>query len=585
MPKRLALLLPLLTAACSNLPNAPEVKDVTREPSAAPAKQASGMDAERVRGQDEPTADELRGASFYYIMLAELAGRRSQLTDAAALYLEAAKISRDPRVAERAARIALFARDTATAEQALALWTTLEPEHAERWQAEMLVHIRAGRESAALDLIDKQIPATGDRSETYRQIVAILALEGPGGMALMHGVAQRHAEDGEAWFALAQLALQLRQLDTAEAALRKVIRLQPQRKEAYTQLAGAYFSRGDLEGGLSQVKEAVAQFPDDQSLKLNYARALIESRRLDEARPLLAELLRKNPKDAGLRYTVALLAMEGKDLDTAERELRALLKVPEKRDAAAYYLGRIEEQRGREAEARNWYKRVGEGEMRVEAEIRLATLDAQQGRVEQAREHLAKARENLESPEERVRLFLAEAELLKKADRTEAAYELLSSALQSHPGSPDLLYTRALLADQLDRFPQAEADLRAILEQDPDHPEALNALGFTLAQRNMRLDEAREMIEKALKLVPDSPAILDSMGWVLYRQGKLADAETWLRKAYDRDQDGEIAAHLAEVLAALGRHDEALTLIDEALEREPKRRELLDLRQRLKSQP
>ncbi|MEW6766019.1 MAG: tetratricopeptide repeat protein [Pseudomonadota bacterium] len=568
MPRRLIYLLPLLTVACSYLPNAPEAS--------APEVKAATR---------EPTPDELRGASFYYIMLAELAGRHGQFADAAALYLEAAKISRDPRVAERAARIALFSRDTATAEQALALWTTLEPEHAERWQAEILLHIRAGRETQALDLIDKQFPATGDRSETYRQIVAILALEGPGGMVLMHGVAQRHAEDGEAWFALAQLALQFRQLDTAEAALRKVIRLQPQRKEAYTQLAGTYFSRGDIEGGLKQVKETIAQFPDDQSLKLNYARALVESRRLDEARPLFDELLSKNPRDADLRYTVALLAMEGKDLSTAERELRSLLKMPEKRDAAAYYLGRLEEQRGREAEARNWYKRVGEGEMRIEAEIRLATLDAQQGLIEQARAHLSKAREGLETPEERVRLFLAEADLMKKAGQPEAAYELLSLALQSHPGAPDLLYTRALLADQLDRFPQTEADLRAILEQDPDHPEALNALGFTLAQRNMRLDEARELIEKALKLVPDSPAILDSMGWVLYRQGKLTDAETWLRKAYDRDQDSEIAAHLAEVLAALGRRDEALTLIDEALEREPKRRELLDLRQRLKSQP
>ncbi|MFZ5467002.1 MAG: tetratricopeptide repeat protein [Pseudomonadota bacterium] len=565
MTRRLVFLLPLLTAACASVTPAPEPR-------------ANG---EVAVVQRAATAEDVRGESLYFLMLGELAGRRGRVADAGRLYLESAKLSRDPRVAERATRIALFARDSVTAEQALELWTTLEPAHPERWEAEALVHIRAKRDDQALDVIDRHLSEGADRVEAYRRIASILTVEGLPGLTLMHGVAQRHAEDAEGWIALAQLAMHFKQFDTAQAALRKVIRLQPERKDAYLLLAGTHFSAGQIDEGLSEVHAAVERFPEDQSLRLNYARALIEARRYDEARPLFQELLRKNPDDADLRFTVALLALDANDLGTAERELRALHKVPERADVAAYYLGRLFEQRGDEKAARDWYGRARQGEVRLDALIRIATIDARQGRLDQARAHLAKARAETDATEEQVRLFLAETDLVKQSGQPAAALDVLDEALRLHPGEPDLLYTRALLADQLDRFEEAEANLRAILAQDPDHPEALNALGYTLAQRNIRLDEAFELVDKALKLSPDNPAILDSMGWVLFRQGKPAEAEGFLRRAYAREPDGEIAAHLAEVVAALGRRDEALQLIGEALARDPDRRELLDLQQRL----
>ena len=565
MTRSLVFLLPLLTAACAS---------VTPEPHSS---------SDVVVMQHEPRGEDARGQSLYYLMMGELSGRRGQVVDAGKFYLQSAKLSLDPRVAERATRIALFARDNATAEEALALWTELEPEHAERWEAETLLHIRTKRDEPALDAIDRHLAVEGtDRVEAFRRIAAILTSEGQPGLALMHGVAQRHSGDGEAWMALSQIAMHFKQYDTAQAALRKVIRLQPERKEAYILLAGTYFSAGEIDDGLDQIRDAVDRFPEDQSLRLNYARALIEAGRLEEARPLFQALLRKNPEDAELRFTVALLAMEANDLAIAERELRALHKVPERSNVAAYYLGRLFEQRGNDTAARDWYGRVAEGEVRMDALMRIAALDARAGRIDQGRAHLAKARANTEIPEEQVRLFLAEADLLKQAGKPELALEVLDAALHDHPGEPDLLYTRALLADQLDRFEEAEANLRAILAQDPDQPEALNALGYTLANRNMRLDEAYELIEKALGLAPENPAILDSMGWVLYRQGKLAEAEGYLRKAYEIEPDGEIAAHLAEVMGAQGRHEEALQLVDKALAREPERRELLEIQQRLR---
>lgn len=565
MTRRFVYLLPLLTAACASVTSVPELR-VNDELAAMP---------------HVATVEDVRGQALYYLMLGELAGRQGRIADAGRLYLESAQISRDPRVAERATRIALAARDNATAERALALWSTLEPSHPDRWEAEALAHLRAKRDGDALAVFDQHLATADDRAAAYRRIASILTVEGSASLPLMHSLAQRHAEDAEGWFALAQLAMHFKQYDSAQAALRKVIRLQPKRKEAYLMLAGSHFAVGQIDEGLREVRAASERFPNDQTLRLNYARALIEARRFDEARPLFQELLRKNPGDADLRFTVALLALDANDLTTAERELRALHKIKDRADTAAYYLGRLLEQRGDERGAREWFARVRSGELRLDAAIRLAGLDARRNRLEEARAQLAKARTTTDVPEEQVRLFLAEADLLKRADQLEAALGVLDQALRAYPGDPDLLYTRALLADQLDRFEEAEANLRAILAQDPDHAEALNALGYTLADRNLRLDEAFTLIDKALKLNPDNPAILDSMGWVLFRQGKLAEAEGYLRQAYARSSDGEIAAHLAEVLAAQGRRDEALQLIQKGLSREPHRRELLNLQHRL----
>ncbi len=564
MTRQLLFLIPLLTAACASVAPAPDTRD---RPQVM---------------QHEPSAEDARAQVLYTLMLGELAGLQGQVGRASSLYLEAASLSRDPRVAERATRIALFARDEATAAQALELWKSLEPENADRWEVETVLHLRAGREAQALETIEGFLARQDtDRPRAYLRLAAMLTAEGQPGLRLMHAVAQRHPQEGEAWLVLAQMAMHFREFETAQSALRKLIRLQPERKEAYLMLASSYFRAGDIDRGLAEIEQAVEAFPQDRELRLNYARALVEARRYDEALPLFQQLLREDPKDANLRLSVALLALEAQDLDTAERELRTLHEQPEMADLAAYYLGRLFEQRGDEEAAREWYGRVKQDEVRMDALIRLAAMDARQGRLERARAQLAEARASTAIDENKVRLYLAESDLLRESGQFEAALQLLDQALQAYPGEPDLLYTRALIADRLGRFEEAEANLRAILEQDPEHVDALNALGYTLAQRNIRLDEAYALIDKALRLAPDNPAILDSMGWVLYRQGKLAEAEGFLRQAYARDPDGEIAAHLAEVLAALGRREEALGLIDEALAREPGRAELLDVQRRL----
>ena len=147
------------------------------------------------------------------------------------------------------------------------------------------------------------------------------------------------------------------------------------------------------------------------------------------------------------------------------------------------------------------------------------------------------------------------------------AYELYSQGLREFPKHPDLLYARALTADYIDRIDLLESDLLVILQSDPDHANALNALGYTLADRGLRIDEAQKYVERAFELKPNDPAVMDSMGWIHFRLGNYAEAESYLRKALNLMDDAEIIGHLGELLWAQGNYEEARNLLREAMDR------------------
>jgi tetratricopeptide (TPR) repeat protein len=202
-----------------------------------------------------------------------------------------------------------------------------------------------------------------------------------------------------------------------------------------------------------------------------------------------------------------------------------------------------------------WYGAVQPGEQYMSAQSRYAGVLAKQGRLTEARKHLQQV--DATNPEQRVRLTQAEAQLLRDANAHKEAFELLGGALQKMPENPDLLYDYAMAAEKMDRIDLLEENLRKLIKIRPDHAHAYNALGFTLADRNVRLTEAHELLTRALKLAPDDAFIMDSMGWVLYRMGRNSEALGHLQRAYKLRPDAEIAAHLGEVLWAEGQQDEA----------------------------
>jgi tetratricopeptide (TPR) repeat protein len=238
----------------------------------------------------------------------------------------------------------------------------------------------------------------------------------------------------------------------------------------------------------------------------------------------------------------------------------------ERWDDAAYYLGQVEELDGAAEQAATWYAKV-RGEHALDAKVRIARLRAEGGELGEAREMLDRLRDQWK--DDSLLIFMLEAEMLADLDRAQDALAVYGEALEAFPDNLDLRYARALHAAGMQQLDVLERDLRLVLEKDPEHADALNALGYTLADQTDRYQEALGLIEKALALKPDDPAVLDSMGWVQYRLGNLEEAERYLRQALEKLQDGEIAAHLGEVLWVKGQRDAAWRVWEEALAADP----------------
>jgi tetratricopeptide (TPR) repeat protein len=280
-------------------------------------------------------------------------------------------------------------------------------------------------------------------------------------------------------------------------------------------------------------------------------------------------LVAEFPDNADVTMAVALLAMQANDYDAAEKQLKRALEIQYKDpDAVRLYLGQVNEERKRFDEALKWYGAVGPGEQYINAQARYAGVLAKQGRLADARQHLQQV--SPQNNQQRVQLTQAEANLLREAMAYKEAFDLLGRALDRAPDNPDLLYDHAMAAEKVSRYDVLEGNLRKLIKMRPDHAHAYNALGYTFADRNERLGEARELIETALKLAPEDPFIMDSMGWVLYRQGQTKEGLGYLQRAYALRPDPEIAAHLGELLWVEGEREQAEKIWSEVLKEHPK---------------
>ena len=252
-----------------------------------------------------------------------------------------------------------------------------------------------------------------------------------------------------------------------------------------------------------------------------------------------------------------------RQLATLKRLLDTGLRDP---NGVRFTLGQIAEEKKDWQAASDWYLSIQRGEQFLPARMRAASVLAKQGKLAEAREFLHKV--NV-TGEQRVQLLIAEAQLLREANQNREAFDLLGKALEAQPEQPELLYDHALTAEKLERYEVLEGNLRKVIQVKPDHAHAYNALGYSFAERNLRLAEARKLIERALELSPEDYYIIDSMGWVLYRMGDLKGAAEQLRRAYLGRPDGEIAAHLGEVLWTMGERAEAERIWQDALKSHP----------------
>ncbi|WP_295541723.1 tetratricopeptide repeat protein [uncultured Thiohalocapsa sp.] len=556
-----------------SLPALAVADNLVADASAPPPAAAAGTAAATQADGDAPPA--LTADLIYSVLVGEVAAQRSDQETAFIHYLEAARLARDPALAALAARAALALGDPQAGERAVDLWQALDPESLKARQIAAYVQIEAQSRAGTLAALRELVRLTPADQQPYMQVAQLLARveDAAQRLDLMQVLIVDAADNADAQFALATLAAAADDDTLARAAAQRAAELRPGWAEPRVFQVQLLVTAGErraaaelLDGFLADTERHAKE------LMLLRAQLYIDADEYEPALALFDSLLADDPAQPDVLFTAAVLALEVDALEQARRYLTRLDELGRRGDDVAFLFGQLEERAGNTDAALGWYAKV-DGPNATDAAVRIARLHAAAGDLSRARDKLQQLRDRL--PDDTATLYLIEGELLRQHDAEQQALTIYDQALAAQPDNSDLRYARAMTAVGLDRLELLESDLRHIIAQDPEHADALNALGYTLADRTNRLTEAHALIERALALNPDEPAIKDSMGWVLYRMGQPAAAEPYLRDALESAFDPEIAAHLGEVLWALGRQDEARAIWDRALEADPDHEYLL----------
>lgn len=520
--------------------------------------------------QPEPAKRELDEDLVYSYLVGEIGAHRGELRLSQTHYQHAAILAQDAYAAERATRIALHLKDYQAGLASVRRWVELDPNNISARQLAAVLFLRDGQFDLAGEQLDALVKISDARGrDGFLQAAGALSVESDrtGAEQLMQGLQERNPEDVRALYALAVLETAHRRFAEAETRLREVIERRPDWEQPRILLSRVLVAQSERDQALAFLAESVRRNPDSVLLRTSYSRQLVDAGDYPRALEQFRSLHRLTPEDDEIAFGYAMLATQQEHWDEARPLWQALRGRPDRRDEASYYLAQVEEQNGNDDLAIGLFRSVGGTELKVDAIMRMAQILARTGRLGEARDALQQAR--IANPGRATDLYIAETQIAQKYGEPDAALALYATAIAAYPDNPDLLYNRALFVIELGDFEWMERDLLKLLEQDPDHADALNALGYTLADRNERLDQAFAYVARALKLRPDTPAILDSMGWVLYRQGDLAQAASFLRRALELNQDDEIAAHLGEVLWVSGQRADAQTVWRKGLTHAP----------------
>lgn len=531
---------------------------------AAPAQAAKPQPA-----RENPRTSPLEGT-----LAGEFALQAGNLDEATRWYLQAAQATDDAGLAERATRIALLANDDARAAQALELWRKRAPESLAMRAAEATLSLRRNDARAARRELQALL-AAGD--EGWRHALIVL---GSGGKdpRLAARLLEELVDDGaippqlQAWLAFGGLAQRLEQTALAERIVAEVVRRFPGEPRVALLRASQLREAGKPE----EARKVLAGMGDAARLSDDLRTSIAaEYDALGDA-TAAAGVLARGPQDERSYTLRAALLARAEDKDALGKlydELRAGSVKPDPR--RRLLLGQVAEFLERNAEALEWYRSVPGGEERWTARLRAANVLHELKRGPEALDELRKLQGDATADDDTRRdAYLLESELRRKDGDAAGELDAFARGLAAYPDDPALLYARALTWERRDDIARAEADFRRILVAEPDNVNALNALGYTLADRTTRYAEALQLIDRARAAEPDNAAIIDSYGWVLYRLGRTKEALPELQRAYSMQKDPEIASHLGEVLWVLGQKDEARRYFDEARKLDPENRSL-----------
>ena len=533
-----------LICACAAPPRQGEEKAATPAETDRPAAGPPG----------EPTSEEV----MYRVFAGEYLGAEGDLQGAVGEYLEAALASDDPAIARRATRVAFAAEAWQQATMAADRWALLEPDNVAAYESAAAAMLQVGDYIGAEYQIMRILDLMEDSTEGWLLVSGLLAQSADPALAddtLEHILDQREgASSGDVFFARSQLALRSGNLRQAFELARKAVEENPKRIEFLTWAGRLALNLKLPETGLEYIRRAWQLDPENHDLALAYADLLARTGDPDGARRIMREM--SQTPDVMLSRILFEIAAADRQAAVALYEEFETMEFDDTEEKA-YFQAQAAEALDYRRKAIELYGLIKTGDRALGAAIRRAELLALEGDMATARRELAELR--LEADELAIEeSWLAEARILRETGDRDQAFRVLDNAVQQLPHSVPILYTRALMAAELGWVDLAERDLRVILGEQPENAAALNALGYTLADQTERYDEAEALIRQAYILQPNEPSIIDSMGWIAYRQGRLAEAEEFLRRAWKLDRNPEIAAHLGEVLWQRGEKEQAV---------------------------
>jgi tetratricopeptide (TPR) repeat protein len=571
--KLLGLLLPLILAACAQLPA--KVDSGKREGSAEQTKIS----------QTDLPKQELTAPMLFDFLLAEVALQRGYPEIALKNYLKITQAAQDPRFAQRATEIALNLREPFAAEKAVSLWTQLDPGSLNANQAAAALLVNMGRLDEARPHLEMLL-ASDDSAvdDAFMQLNKLLAIhtDKVASLKLVQQLAEPYPDLPEAHFAVSQAAWLAEYYEIALNAMKQALTLRPDWEIAAV-YQGQILRRMHYADVAAYYKDFLDEYPKANEVRAAYVRMLIAEQDYDSARAQLQQLLVENPDNADIALTIGLLSMELRDFDLTETHFKKALGLGYKDPSSIhFYLAQIYEETQRSDLAIASYRKVKTGDRFIPAQIRYAALLAEKGELNAARQHLQQL--PAVNDQQMAHLILAEAQLLRQLGEHQQVYDLLDDGLKKLPDFPELLYDRALAADKIGKFDILERDLRRLIQLRPESAHAYNALGYSLAERGDRLPEALKLIKKAVALSPDDAYIMDSLGWVYYRMGNIQEGLNYLNLAFAARPDPEIAAHLGEVLWVKGAKEDAKKIWQSVLRDNPDNEVLLQTMERFLSQ-
>ncbi|MCF8158397.1 MAG: tetratricopeptide repeat protein [Burkholderiaceae bacterium] len=531
-------------------------------------------------------------AEFVFKYLAaEVAGQKGELGISTQLFYDLAKSSRDVRLAERAAKVAMYSKNAQAALETAKLWVELDANSTEAQQAAVQIYVINGDFNAAKPLLQKLLANTETQSNGFLYLNTLFSHQANRNtvLQLVHDLAAPYKHLAEAHFSVAQAAFQANNLSLALKESTLANQLKPHWEIAAIQQADILYSTSP-DQAISFYRNFLGDNADANDARLNLARMLIKQSRFNEAKPELVKLSKLANSNPEILVVVGLLFVQSNQFNDAEKYfLQALDSEIKNKDPIYLYLGQIAEKNKNDTEAINWYNKVQQPATNKNNQQNDHYLDAKLSAANvinrsQGADIAIKMLDDLEnlSDIQLAQVITAQANILAQSKRHQESFELLSKAVSNMPNTSELIYEYAMSAERVQQYAVLETQLRLLIKIKPTFAQAYNALGYSFADRNVKLEEANRLIAKALELSPGDHYIMDSMGWVQYRLGNLDKAYEYLNKAYNLQNDSEIAAHLGEVLWKQGKHDEASIIWDEGLKANPQNETILKTIKKLK---